>query len=790
LQVNFSRNRARLLGIGVFVLLAALGYLVVSSLTRSPDGTSAGSGQARTAAKTGKATGTEVVSVRSGDWTDPAVWDRGRPPGDGDSVVISAADKVNFDAELATVAGLSVRPGATLAFDPGKSVTLQSSRNVVVRGVLAMKPGDPSIRQVLRFVGVDEASFVGGGMDPIPSDVGLWVVGDGLLDAQGADKTDWTHAAGAVPGGASRLDLEAAPDGWRVGDEVAVAPTEPPSAGEASWSGFDEASLTTVSGAAVGLSKATARPHPLVDGRWKAEVMNLTRNVRIEGTAHGRAHVFLRSTRPQVIRNVALRYMGPRQAGEEGGSEPVKGRYALHFHHAMDASRGSVVSGTVVRDAGSHAFVAHTSHGVTFDSTVSYNTFDEAYWWDQPTRKYPDPPDSFSNDIVYRNAVAARVHADPDSRGYRLSGFFLGTGLRNVVRGCVAVGVVGNGDASGFIWPEVSGVEADGGANDGANSWLFDNNVAHNNKRHGIFTWQNNPNDHVVNNFLGYYNSGNGVKWGAYTNRYHFVDNVLYGNGESQFFAWATGRGLREHRFDGFQLVGSRLDAAHQSDYALSLAARSVVESDPADPDPSGIIQGNVFAGYRKAAVNLSADELDNNPYPNQWLLVDNLWKDPDRARDFLLTETPGSRVPGAAGLTVDDRRHGAISLGRAGAPRGVPNRAWNARVTRRPSGADRMPPLLSLLQPGFGDTQLDGGFRLTGRIDIGASIDDNVRVAKAELLIDGALQAADARAPYAWSWDPASAPRGSTHTIVVRAHDASGNVSQTTTKVIIGGGR
>jgi hypothetical protein len=364
------------------------------------------------------------------------------------------------------------------------------------------------------------------------------------------------------------------------------------------------------------LSRGTARPHPLVDNQWKAEVLNLTRNVMIEGTARGRSHVFLRSTRPQTIKNVALRYMGPRQPGEEENSEPVKGRYALHFHHVMDASRGSVVSGVVVRDAGSHAFVAHMSNGVTFDSTISYNTFDEAYWWDQPTKKYPDSPDSFSNDIVYRHAVAARVHADPDSRGYRLTGFFLGTGLRNVVQGCVAVGVVGNGDASGFIWPEVCGVDADGGANDGANSWLFDGDVAHNNKRHGIFTWQNNPNDHVVNGFLGYYNSGTGVKWGAYTNRYHFVGNVLYGNAESQFFAWATGRGLRDHRFDGFQLVGSRLDAAQQSDYALSLAARSVVESDPADPDPSGIIQGNVFAGYRKAAVHLSADELDNNPIP------------------------------------------------------------------------------------------------------------------------------------------------------------------------------
>ena len=380
-------------------------------------------------------------------------------------------------------------------------------------------------------------------------------MGDGVLDTEGADKTDWTRVKGAVAAGATSITLGSAPTGWRAGDDLSIVPTEPPSAGEVSWNGFDDAAITATSGATVKLSRATRRPHPAVDGRWTAEVMNLTRNVAIEGTAGGRSHIFIRSTRPQSIKNTAIRHMGPRKKGEQGFSELVAGRYGLHFHHAMDGSRGSIVSGTVVRDTASHAFVAHMSHGVTFDSTVSYNTFDEPYWWDPPTERYPEPPDNFSHDIVYQNAMAAKVHYDPEFRGYRLTGFFLGTGLRNVIRGCVAVGIAGNGDSSGFSWPEVPGVSAGGKAADGSNSWVFHDNVAHNNLRQGIFVWQNNGNDHVVEASPATTTAAPGVA-GAPTQPYHFIENHSRQR-EAQFVALASAAGAATNQYDGFKLVGS-----------------------------------------------------------------------------------------------------------------------------------------------------------------------------------------------------------------------------------------
>jgi hypothetical protein len=787
------KHRLRLgaVAVGLLAVLAVLGWFALNDSgpkTTSASGVATPDATRAVATTAGRDLGASrsVISVRSGSWSDPAVWKSHRLPDGNDAVTIAAGDTVTYDVASA-VAGVKVDKTATLAFAPDRPATLVSTRNVIVEGRLEMKPASSDVQHLLRFEGIDESKFQGGGMDPLASDVGLWVMGDGVLDTEGADKTDWTRANGAIAAGATSVTLQSAPTGWRADDDIAIAPTEPPSAGDISWSGFDEAAITAVSGATVELDKAAKRSHPSVNGRWTAEVMNLTRNVAIEGTPTGRSHIFIRSTKPQRVLNTTIRYMGPRKRGDGGITEAVRGRYGLHLHMAMDGSRGSIVSGTVVRDTGAHAFVAHMSHGVTFDSTVSYNTFDEPYWWDGPTERYPLPPDSFSHDIVYQNDIAARVHFDPDFRGYRLTGFTLGTGLRNVIRGCVAVGIEGNGDSSGFSWPEVAGINAEGGAADGANSWVFHDNLAHNNLRQGIFIWQNNGNNHVVERFTAYHNGGAGVRWGAYTNRYHFIDNVLYGNAEGQFVALGLGGGGQEHQYDGFELVGSTLDAANQSDYALRLPGRSIAEPLPPHLTPGGILQGNTFAGYRKAAVNLTAEEQNDSPYVNNWTLVDNTWKDPDQSKDFLLTSSPGSGMPAGTVLRVQDRRHGRVELRRADQRPGTVNDAWRASVVKLGGLGDLLPPLVSLTSPGFGDDALAGGFAVSGRVNVTAAGYDDVGVTKVEFLVDGAVKASDTRAPYGYTWDAGGLPEGSSHTLTARAYDAAGHVAGADTKVVIG---
>jgi hypothetical protein len=368
--------------------------------------------------------------------------------------------------------GFTVPPGETWEIRG----TVRTDGNVVVRGTLRMRP--PA---TLRFVNVNESRFVGGGMHPVRTDVGLWVIGSGVLDAQGTSKEAWN----------------------RVGDH-------------STWKAADDlVALPVARGDFVPHPHTKGSPPPSVSvgGRIRtAEVLNLSRDVRIEGTPGGRTHIFIRSRRRQRIKNVLIRYVGPRQPDGDGDSSPVLGRYGLHFHMCGKGSKGTVVRGVVIRDSGAHCFVPHNSNGITFRECISYDSYEDAYWWDD---------DGTTNGTRWENCVAALVKSDPPFRGFRLHGFRLSNKKGNACRGCVASAVQGNVDAAGFGWPE---------GHDGV--WGFEDNVAHNNAVNGIFVWQNGTEIHPIRRFTAYHNGESGVSHGAYGNNYAYEDLELVGNRE------------------------------------------------------------------------------------------------------------------------------------------------------------------------------------------------------------------------------------------------------------------
>lgn len=387
-----------------------------------------------------------------------------------------------LSGDMAFPEGFVVPAGETWAFDPGTDTTVTVSGNVIVGGTLEMRPASGEVEHLLRFDGVDESAFVGGGMDPVDSDVGLWVVGDGRLLVEGEEKTAWAYEYDPA---------------W-AGDEVVAAPNTP--------GDFD--TFETV----------TSTPPPNALG-YPTELLNLTRNARIEGTPAGYTHVFIRSTQPQTIRFAELRWLAP-----GFGDTDATGRYGIHFHMAGDSSRGSLVEGVVIRDTGNHAFVAHASHGITFRDTIAYEVANEAYWWDDPPDEEGDQNDTVNdtNDLVWDHAVAAGVYVGNGGSKFRLAAFSLGNGENVSVTNSVAVAVQGEAgiEHSGFTWPEAAGAV-----------WIFENNVAHNNEADGIFTWQNNDERHDVDGFTAYYNAGAGVDHGAYENSYQYTDLTLLENG-------------------------------------------------------------------------------------------------------------------------------------------------------------------------------------------------------------------------------------------------------------------
>ncbi len=448
------------------------------------------------------ATGVEVRSQTSGDWSDGATWVDGRVPSAGDAVVVASEHVVTIDVD-AEVDGATVK--GSLVFAENATVTLASTQDIVIEGRLEMRPGDAEVEQIIEFRGIDESAAEGGGMAP-NGDVGLWVIGGGQLDLRGAERTGWSRLTEGLERGASTIEVEAA-TGWRVGDEIVISPTRPVFASDdpmATFDGFHPTTIAAIDGTSITLADATTVPFPEIAGQYRAEVMNLTRNVIVRGTREGRAHVFVHTNQhPHSVRWVALDYMGPYD---------VLGRYPLHFHHGSTSVEGSLIEGVVVRSAGNHGFVIHESHGVTLRDAVAIDiSFHHVYWWDESET---------TSDLVMEHVIAAR---------YAYSGFFLGLGDNMALRDAVAVGALSNGSFGGFDWEN----KANG-------AWEMSDVIAHNNSGNGIRVWQNGQIPQVVDGFVAYHNTGAGIEHGAYTNRYTYRDLHLVGNYEAGLTAQAV----------------------------------------------------------------------------------------------------------------------------------------------------------------------------------------------------------------------------------------------------------
>ncbi len=552
----------------------------------------------------------QIVSLKSGNWSDPTVWSSGAVPPATMTVGISTGHNVTYDLTNSIINGLSILPGATLTFKSDKTVSLESTKNVVVEGNLVMKPSSSSINHTLRFIGINESAFVGGGMVVLESDVGLWVMGDGVLDIQGKSKKTWLNASGSLSVGATSTTVDKEPTGWEVGDEIVIVPTKffsqnpPPGTN----TGFEERILSSVniSGKSISWNSGLTEEHSSVTFEGKtntAEIMNLTRNVHIEGQSTGRAHIFIHSNKPQTVVGASLRYLGPFVNGD-GGS----GRYSLHFHHSLDSSRGSLIDSVIVRDGTNNGFVPHHSHGITMRNSGVYHNLGEGFWWDLIDADCTDPS---TNDTLWDENIVAWAWRTGDNDTFnRMSGFSLGRGDRNMLINSVAVGIQGGVDSSGIKWPpqptcprdhpDFIRLEHNG-------IWNFQDNLSHNNSNNGIFVWQNAKAAHFVEKFRAYHNGKSGIEHGAYGNTYRYDAMQLYKNGgaakgenRSASVINHTASDIDDVKtFSGQRLTFSNmvLDGAGVAEYGLIIAGHAQ------GSNIEGQFRNLDIKGYKQAAI-------------------------------------------------------------------------------------------------------------------------------------------------------------------------------------------
>jgi hypothetical protein len=586
-------------------------------------------------------------------WSDPATWG-GRLPGEGDVAVLDKPVLVDVDP---TVAGVRVEPAGELVFDPAASHTLTSTGNVTVAGALRARPHGPEVQHLVKFAGIDEDRVEGGhAMEPVDTDVGLWVVGDGVLDVAGTPKRAWTNLTGAAEAGASSIEVADA-GGWQVGDEVVVTPTEPTTV-EGFAEHVDRRTVAAVRGSTVELDEPLSHPHPAVTVRpgvtHHAEVLNLSRNVRVEGEPEGRAHVVLVGvTGRQSISYLGLRHLGPQTEAPEGGTMGAVGRYSLHFHTSLGATQGSVVEGVVAYDGGNHAFVPHLSHGITFRDCIAHDTQDSAYWWDPPPES-DDNTTAPSNDIVYDRCVASLVRPTDDST-YRTTGFELPSGRGDVARGCVAVANLADDSSTpGFGWRDDDSNETD--------AWVFEDCLSHNNAGSSLYLWANGVPPSYVDRFTAYHDAS-GMHAGAYTNLVSYRDCTVYACGEVGLLIEAV-PGVGESAPDiTVTYENMYVDQAGLSEFAV------VVGEHVSEPDAPTRLSGCRFMGGTSAQVAFP----ETGPYSQLYEFTDCSFD----GNAFWLVDDLTERVD----IRVRDRENGAISLLPAG--RGGDHRdEWNAGVS------------------------------------------------------------------------------------------------------------
>ena len=351
---------------------------------------------------------------------------------------------------------------------------VDSKASVIVRGILRMRGG---CSPHLQFSDVDETKFQGGTVFNPITDIGLWVVDAGQLDFQGTPKEAWGYGLMSHPT-------------WKATDELRECPL------------FN--SEITGSGFKPYTAGSPLRTMP--DGR-KLPVLNLTRDAKVSGTIDGKAHIRITSSEAQVIRYTEISYMAPSRFNAEGKNIGILGRYGLHFHMMGDGSRGSLIEGVVMKHCGFWGFVPHESHGISFKKTILYDGENAGFTWDQST---------VTRNCLYEDCVAAFVHQQV--QGFRIAGFEMETGFDNIARRCLAAGIQGAGEGSGFTWPELFARDIDG-------IWDFEDNTSLACKDWGIFTWQNTGRQHAVptaGKFISIHCIRGGINHGAYVNVYRY----------------------------------------------------------------------------------------------------------------------------------------------------------------------------------------------------------------------------------------------------------------------------
>lgn len=158
-------------------------------------------------------------------WSDPATWETGKLPVDGDFLIIRQG--ILLDVETPALRDIILVDGGKLVFSPFKETKLTAD-HVIIEHDGAMIIGDENCRfnaetEIVLTGDLEADESMGAYTKGISVDVG------GNLDIHGAKKLSWTKLAETLsPTNSSELTIKIVDDpvGWKEGDKLVIASTD------------------------------------------------------------------------------------------------------------------------------------------------------------------------------------------------------------------------------------------------------------------------------------------------------------------------------------------------------------------------------------------------------------------------------------------------------------------------------------------------------------------------------------------------------------------------------------
>jgi hypothetical protein len=329
-------------------------------------------------------------AVRSGDWSNPTTWHGGVVPSSGARVLIPVGVEVQVDrmipARLETV-----RVDGMLSFDTTRNTQLQADTVIVSdSGTFQMGTVDTPIASgvTARMFFTDNGA-IDRAWDPFAISRGL--IAHGIVSIHGAQVDSYAAISGAALIGAQTLNLETIPAGWKVGDTVVIAATNPDATQN------ESRQILAIAGNIVVLDHPLAYNHVSLSSDLDVHIANVTRNAVFESESSAvdrRGHVMFMHNR-----DVNIAYAGFYKLGRTDKSTPIndslvqsdwtlkpgtgtnqRARYAVHFHRngLTDASGPSQIVGSAVVDSPGWGFVNHSSN-VDMVNNVAYDVNGAAF---------------------------------------------------------------------------------------------------------------------------------------------------------------------------------------------------------------------------------------------------------------------------------------------------------------------------------------------------------------------------------------------------------------------------